>query len=247
MRVLFRTNAIDDRVRKTLVATLYTQPASLAMGAAAGILTSLVAASYAQRSEITNAAIALTIVALVRVAMAFVLPRLGNRDTRKLELLYEVGAFSYSLLIGIIAALTVALDAPAVVQLLMVSNAVGYATGIAARNAGRPSIAIGQMVLVFLPLCIALAMQDDLALRVLAASIMLLAPAMVSITLNVFRVLRDSISAAETNNGFSYPPLVSASESPIAFKLVPMAPTSSRLRLASSNSCRTSADPSATA
>ncbi len=198
--MLFRTNAIDDRVRKTLVATLYTQPASLAIGAAAGILTSLVAASYAQRSEITNAAIALTIVALIRVAMAFVLPRLGNRDTRKLELLYELGAFSYSLLIGIIAALTVALDAPAVVQMLMVSNAVGYATGIAARNAGRPSIAIGQMMLVFLPLCIALAMHDDLALRVLAASIMLLAPAMVSITLNVFRVLRDSISAAETSS-----------------------------------------------
>ncbi len=198
--MLFRTNAIDDRVRKTLVDTLYTQPASLAIGAAAGILTSLVAASYAHRSEITNAAIALTIVALVRVAMAFVLPRLGNRDTRKLELLYELGAFSYSLLIGIIAALTVALDAPAVVQMLMVSNAVGYATGIAARNAGRPSIAIGQMILVFLPLCIALAMQDDLALRVLAASIMLLAPAMVSITLNVFRVLRDSISAAETSS-----------------------------------------------
>ncbi len=198
--MLFRTNAIDDRVRKTLVATLYTQPVSLAIGAAAGILTSLVAASYAQRSEITNAAIALTIVALVRVVMAFVLPRLGNRDTRKLELLYELGAFSYSLLIGIIAALTVALDAPAVVQMLMVSNAVGYATGIAARNAGRPSIAIGQMMLVFLPLCIALAMHDDLALRVLAASIMLLAPAMVSITLNVFRVLRDSISAAETSS-----------------------------------------------
>ncbi len=198
--MLFRTNAIDDRVRKTLVATLYTQPVSLAIGAAAGILTSLVAASYAQRSEITNAAIALTIVALIRVVMAFVLPRLGNRDTRKLELLYELGAFSYSLLIGIIAALTVSLDAPAVVQMLMVSNAVGYATGIAARNAGRPSIAIGQMMLVFLPLCIALAMHDDLALRVLAASIMLLAPAMVSITLNVFRVLRDSISAAETSS-----------------------------------------------
>ena len=198
--MLFRTNAIDDRVRKTLVASLYTQPSSLAIGAAAGILTSLVAASYAQRSEITKAAIALTIVALIRVAMAFVLPRLGNRDTRKLELFYELGAFSYSLLIGIIAALTVSLDAPAVVQMLMVSNAVGYATGIAARNAGRPSIAIGQMGLVFLPLCFALAMQDDLALRVLAASIMLLAPAMISITLNVFRVLRDSISAAETSS-----------------------------------------------
>ncbi len=197
--MLFRTNAIDDRVRRTLVDTLYTQPTSLAIGAAAGILTSLVAASYAQRTEITNAALGLTMVALIRVAMAFILPRQSGRNTRKLELFYELGAFSYSLLIGIIAALTVALHVPAVAQMLMVSNAVGYATGIAARNAGRPGIAIGQMVLVFSPICVALGMQDDLALRVLAASILLLAPAMVSITLNVFRVLRDSISAAETS------------------------------------------------
>ena len=72
--MLFRTNAIDDRVRQTLVQTLYTQPTSLAIGAAAGIITSLIAALYAHRTAITVTAAVLSAIAIVRVAGAFVLP-----------------------------------------------------------------------------------------------------------------------------------------------------------------------------
>ncbi len=197
--MLFRTNAIDDRVRRTLVQTLYTQPTSLAIGAAAGILTSLIAANYAHNSAITGCAIALSVIALARVIGAFVLPRFASRDSRKLEIAYEIGAFSYSFLIGLIAALTVLVHAPPAAQLLMVANAVGYATGIAARNAGRPAIAIGQMLLTLAPILTVLALSGDLALRVLALSMLLLAPAMMSITMNVFRVLRNSVAAAETS------------------------------------------------
>ena len=44
MRVLTRTNALDDRVRKILVDSLYTQPASLTLGAVCGSITSAVTA-----------------------------------------------------------------------------------------------------------------------------------------------------------------------------------------------------------
>jgi hypothetical protein len=44
MRVLFKTNAADDRARAILIKTLYTQPASLALGAICGILSSAAAA-----------------------------------------------------------------------------------------------------------------------------------------------------------------------------------------------------------
>ena len=199
MRVLFSTNAIDDRVRRTLVDTLYTQPASLAIGAACGIMTSLAAAYQAQNDLITIAAGLLTSIAVIRVGMGALLPRLVPGGTRVLEILYEAGAFSYSLLIGVIAALTVLVKAPNEVQLLMVSNAIGYGVAIAARNAGRPAIAIGQMVLSLCPICIALLVRGDIALVTLAFSIFLLLPAMTSVTLNVFRVLRNSVAAAETS------------------------------------------------
>jgi diguanylate cyclase (GGDEF)-like protein len=199
MRVLFSTNAIDDRVRRTLVDTLYTQPASLAIGAACGILTSLVAAHQSQNSAITIAAMILTSIAMIRVGMGIFLPRLVTNATRTLEILYEIGAFSYSLLIGGIGALTVLLDAPHEAQLLMVTNAVGYGIAISARNAGRPAIAIGQMILTLMPICLALLVRGDPTLITLAFSIFLLLPAMTSVTLNVFRVLRNSVAAAETS------------------------------------------------
>ncbi|MGN6357142.1 MAG: putative bifunctional diguanylate cyclase/phosphodiesterase [Novosphingobium sp.] len=199
MRVLFSTNAIDDRVRRTLVETLYTQPASLALGAACGILTSLVAAYQSKNDAITLAACALTAIAVIRVGMGILLPRFVVGGTRALEILYEAGAFSYSLIIGVIAALTVWVDTPHEVQLLMVSNAIGYGVAISARNAGRPAIAIGQMILSLCPICLALLERGDVALVTLAFSIFLLLPAMTSVTLNVFRVLRNSVAAAETS------------------------------------------------
>jgi diguanylate cyclase (GGDEF)-like protein len=197
--VLLSTNAIDDRVRQTLVQTLYTQPTSLAIGAAAGIMTTSVVAIYAAQPVITAAAIALCAVAFGRVALSTMLPRLGVRNPRRLEIAYEAGAFSYALLIGTIAALTIHYRSLPAAQVLMVANAVGYATGIAARNAGRPVLAIGQMMLTFTPIVVVAAASPEPAFKMLALSVALLAPAMMSITMNVFRVLRSSVAAAETS------------------------------------------------
>jgi len=198
-RVLFRTNAIDDRVRKTLVETLYAQPISLAIGAANGIMTAGVTAWLARQPSVTLLATILATVAVARVAMAVALPRLAHRNTSMLELLYELGAFAYSLLIGGLAALTVILDLHEGLQLLMVANAVGYATGIAARNAGRPMIAIGQLLFTMTPVIVAIGQHGGVEYVALLISMVLLLPAMVSITMNVFRTLRNSISAAETS------------------------------------------------
>ncbi|WP_423140589.1 putative bifunctional diguanylate cyclase/phosphodiesterase [Parablastomonas sp. CN1-191] len=197
--MLLSTNAIDDRVRQTLVQTLYTQPTSLAMGAAAGILTTSVVAIYASQPAITFATVLLCVVAFARVALSTMLPRLGVENPRRLEIAYEAGAFSYAFLIGLIAAMTIHFHSLPAAQVLMVANAVGYATGIAARNAGRPLLAIGQMLLTFIPIVIVAGTSPEPAFKMLAVSVALLAPAMMSITINVFRVLRSSVAAAETS------------------------------------------------
>ena len=198
--MLFRTSAIDDRVTRTLVATLYAQPMSLAIGAANGVMTSTVAAYYARHPEITQAAILLSVIAVARVAMALLLPRLPRTNPRLLELLYEAGAFSYSTVLGVLAALTLHIAVPPAVTLLLVCNAIGYATGIAARNAGRPVIAIGQLFLTLVPVIVALGARGSLVDNALLISMVLLLPAMMSITMNVFRTLRTSIAAAETSS-----------------------------------------------
>ncbi len=197
--MLFRTNAIDDRVRKTLVETLYTQPANLSVGAATGVMASLLTAWIARIPAIWHVAIALSVVAVVRVVLALLLPRMVNRDSRRLELLYEIGAFTFSAQLGLLAALAIYYEVPSSAQLLIACYAIGYGAGIAARNAGRPMISIGQMVLTFFPMIVALWQDGDIAHKGLAVAIVLLWLGMMSITMHVFRTLRDSIAAAETS------------------------------------------------
>ena len=197
--MLFRTNALDDRVRRILVETLYAQPWTVSIGSGGGIATTCVAAWIAQETAITIAAAILSTIAAARIIGAYVLPKRKNLDALPLELMFEIGAFSYSLMVGIIASLTVLYDAPVVAQLMTVCNATCYGVGIAARNAGRPPIAIGQLILAMLPPVVVFMFKDGIAYKVLAISVGMVIPAMIGITLNVFRTLRNSIAAAETS------------------------------------------------
>ncbi len=193
-------DALDDRVRRKLVTSLYTQPASLAIGALCGVAAAGAVAIYSGNTYLIGAALLLTTIAAFRVATATRLrPSIDPGDTRRLERWYEVGAFSYAFLVGIIAAATIALRLDPGLQLIMVSYAIAYGAAIAARNAGSPMIAIGQLFLALLPLIIVCALSGDVVHGIMAVTTLLLLPAMVSITFNVFEVLRESIAAADTS------------------------------------------------
>ncbi|MEP6201486.1 MAG: GGDEF domain-containing protein, partial [Marinomonas sp.] len=190
----------SERVQRILVKTLYTQPASLALGALTTVTAALVAAWVANSPEMLIATAILGLIAAGRVLAAFGMsPDEQGTSTRKLELIYETGAFSYALVLGIIAAMAMLMRVDADAQIMIVANALCYGVGVAARNAGRPSIAIGQLGLVSIPITVACFLIGSASLVALAVTIMLLVPAMMSITLTVFKVLRDSINAAETS------------------------------------------------
>ena len=199
MRVLFSTNALDDRVRRILVERLYSQPSGVLIGALCGIFFAWGAAIPGDKFALTVSASLLTAIAVVRVTLAFLLPRLKNFDTRFLELVFELGAFSYAAMCGIIAAQTVAFNLPGPIQTLAVGNAIGYGVAMSSRNAGRPAIAIGQICLAIVPPIVACSMSEETPLRILALTMLLLIPAMISITFSIFHTLRNSISAAETS------------------------------------------------
>ncbi|WP_128892935.1 bifunctional diguanylate cyclase/phosphodiesterase [Erythrobacter sp. HKB08] len=195
---LMHDDALTERVRRTLVRTLYTQPSSLALGAAAGIVASSIVAYQSGSTGIIILTVALTVVAIARVAAGIGLsPDKTHRSTRQLEILYEIGAFTYSFLLGTIAALTLLIDAGATLKVAIVANALCYGVGICGRNAGRPSIALGQLILVCAPIFTVCLIIGDAPLLFLGATIILLIPAMASIMLNIFKVLRDSIASAE--------------------------------------------------
>ncbi|MBD3730199.1 MAG: EAL domain-containing protein [Sphingomonadales bacterium] len=189
---------MSAQVQRLLVRTLYTQPTSLAIGAINGIVSSAVAAWLTNSPLLWVGCVALSLVAVARVTAAFGLsPDDSGRSTRQLELVYETGAFSYAFLLGALAGITILIEASAPVQVLMVANAMGYGIGICARNAGRPTIALGQLFLTSLPVMSAAFIEGSVAMLLFGANMVLLVPAMASITINVFTVLRQSFAQAE--------------------------------------------------
>lgn len=198
--LLTRRDELTERVRRLLVRSLYTQPSSLAIGAINGIAASLIAA-YAAKDPWFDFGCALLIgIAVVRVSLGRTIS-LDDRSnsTRKLELIYEAGAFSYALVLGMLAGATMVLDIGTSAELLMMANALGYGIGICARNAGRPAIAMGQLILTVFPMLAASLWIGGFTMIVLALNLLLLIPAMNSITSKLFNELRDSIAAAETS------------------------------------------------
>lgn len=195
-----RADALSERVQRTLVRTLYTQPTTLAIGAVNGIVSTAIVAFLSGSTFIFYACALLSLIAVARIVAALGLsPDDDGRSTFQLEIVYQVGAFSYALLLGMIAAATLLLGLPGELEVLMIANATCYGVGICARNAGRPWIALGQLSLVMAPIFAVALYIGSLPYLALAATIALLIPAMASITLNVFKTLRDSIGAAETS------------------------------------------------
>ena len=199
-----KADRVSAHARRLLVNSLYTQPASLGLGALAGMFATFVAAYLTDIPAIWAAFCALTIIALVRVALAFAMTPDKNEaskqaSTTRLELLYEIWAFSYALVLGVIAAMTLWYAPGKTASVMMVANALCYGVAVACRNAGRPTIAMGQLGLVALPIFLAAFAIGTPGSLALCITIAVLLPAMRSITLQLFKVLRDSIAAAETS------------------------------------------------
>ncbi len=199
LQVLLRTDAADDRVHRILVETLYTQPASLALGAIAGALGCLPAVLYSGEPMILCLAIAQTLIGIARAIMACMPAARQGRSTLVMEMMFEFGAFSYALCWGLVAALAIEYDVPAAARTLTVVYATAYGAAVAARNAGRPYIAIGQLGLLVVPELLVSAFKPDLADRLFAVCSTLLLLAMISVTRSTFTALRDSIASAETS------------------------------------------------
>jgi len=146
------------------------------------------------------ASIVLTIIAIARLTAALGLSAESEgNSTATLEFVYEIGAFSYALAIGSTAAITILIGTHTEIEVLMVANALGYGIGVCTRNAGRLNIAIGQLGLSCIPIALASFWTGQIGYIALGLTIFLLIPAMISICFNIFTVLRDSITAAETS------------------------------------------------
>ncbi|MBW6527015.1 EAL domain-containing protein [Sphingomonas sp. RHCKR7] len=182
---------ITAAVRATLVESLYASPQSLVIGALTSSVIATVVALVSRDAWLAGCAVMIGLVGVVRIVDAVRLHHqaVAGAAVRRQERGYRLGALSYAGLLGLFGLLTLTRTDHGVLQLLAVTTAIGYAAGIAGRNAGRPSIALSQLCGASLPLVIGLLIALDPLKAVLAAVILLFVVAMMEITLQTYEAI----------------------------------------------------------
>ena len=135
---------------------------------------------------------------MLRVASALFYKRYKEADklaaTRAWEHVYEYGAWGFAALLGLLCWMTLSRTADASLQMAVTTITAGYAAAISGRNAGRPFIAVGQLTLCTLPMCVALLVYPDWVHKALGFVILMFIYGMIDITLSI----RDIIIQALT-------------------------------------------------
>lgn len=188
--------AIAASVRETLVESLYASPQSLVIGALSTTGIVAIVTLAIGSTAILACGFAIALVAGGRIVDAFLPSHRANADElslakrpRRQEALYRSGALCYSALLGTFGLLTLLQSDSGTLQMLAVTTTIGYAAGIAGRNAGRPWIALSQLSLASLPLAAGLAASLEPLRMALAAVIVLFVVAMMDITLQTYGVI----------------------------------------------------------
>ncbi|WP_413062303.1 putative bifunctional diguanylate cyclase/phosphodiesterase (plasmid) [Sphingomonas carotinifaciens] len=193
---------ITAQVRAVLVESLYASPQSLIIGALTSSAIAAVVGWYSGDAWLIWCGLLIGLVGLVRIGDAVRLyrhERRGAASVRRQERGYRLGALSYSGLLGLFGLLTLTRTDHGVLQLLSVTTAIGYAAGIAGRNAGRPLIALAQLCCASLPLVVGLLIALEPLKAVLAVVILLFVVAMMDITLQTYRAILKATTVSAEN------------------------------------------------
>jgi diguanylate cyclase (GGDEF)-like protein len=189
---------IADEVRRSLVETLFASSTSLGVGAVAGASVSAAIALSTHDPWLQMTAIAIGLTGAVRVAHAVFIHPAEHKDEKesaRSEVTYELGAWAFALLLGLLSLLTLLRSTDALHHTMAVTLSTGYAAGICGRNAGRPVIAIGQLILAAAPMSIGLLISDNPLRWVLGAVIIIFIIGMVDITLQTYSAVLKAMSS----------------------------------------------------
>src|SRR6185369_17209665 len=199
---LLRARRADETlpadIRAALIESLFAPIASLLVGAIACSIIGIAVALRVGNWVLMANSIAIFAVGILRVVSAL-LYRRGRNDqnltvTKIWEHVYELGAWGFAALLGLLCWLTITQTSDATLQMAVSTTTAGYSGAISGRNAGRPIIALGQLTLCSLPMAIALLLYPDFVHKALGVVVLMFIYGMVDITLS----LRDIIVQAFT-------------------------------------------------
>ncbi|MEQ9662588.1 MAG: EAL domain-containing protein [Parasphingopyxis sp.] len=193
--------SLAREVRTALVDTLFASPASLIIGA---LTCSAVAASVAHITgslAMFACSIVIHVVGVMRIGVALAYAKLdgGHSDTtrRHWETLYELGAWLYASLLGALTFITLRTTQDPLAILMVTTTTIGYAAGVAARNAGRPMIALGQLCLSMLPMSAALFVEGGTFANLFAVLLLLFVIGIIDISLQTYEVVSSALETKQ--------------------------------------------------
>lgn len=198
---------VRSEVRASLVGTLYGSRSSLAIGAVGTSGVSVLVATQAGDRWLTVCATCICLLATGRIIASHLYkhlkPSAHSPKSSRWEQCFALCAWCYSMLLGLLGALTLVRSADGGLHLLAVTTAVGYAAGIAARNAGRPLIALGQLGLALFPITLVLLFSHSPTAWAMAGTIIVLSIAMMDITMKTHNVILQAMTSAREQAGFA--------------------------------------------
>lgn len=193
LRAALAEDALLSRdVKRSLVDGLYQPFTSLAVGAASGTIVATAAAFWSDDRAITLTAFAVGLIGLTRVLLARVYLTKGPEKYDRHEIwetYFSVGAFAYAASLGILSFLITTRSSNLALQVITPTFTIGYAAGISGRNAGRPLLAIAQVVLSAMPLSAGLLVSGDGERASLGILSLLFAYGMIDITLSTREII----------------------------------------------------------
>ena len=154
----------------------------------------------AETTPLTIASFTLALIAISRAITAYGAHRLQGRLGDFLRNTFWVGAIAYAANAGLTAGLALHIENHPHIAILMISFALIFGAGIAVGNAGRPVIAIGQMCLTFLPICIAALINGTLPMLALAIVLPCMTAALTFVTLGIFTSLSCEVRSAHDSS-----------------------------------------------
>ncbi len=189
---------LPQESRAALIEALFAPISSLTIGAINCSIIGMVVALSVGDHEIMATSAAIFTVGMLRVVSALFYRRSKHRHQTNAvhfwERIYELGAWGFSGMLGLLCWLTLMQTSDAALQMAVTTTATGYAAAISGRNAGRPYIAIGQFTLIMLPMVIGLLIYPDWIHRVLGFVGLLFIYGMTDITLSIRDVIIQALT-----------------------------------------------------
>ena len=185
-------------IRAALIESLFAPIASLIVGAIACSIIGVAVALRVGNDWLMANSVAIFAVGMLRVASAIFYARYKKSEhlaaTKLWEHVYELGAWGFSGLLGLLCWLTITQTTDATLQMAVTATSTGYAAAISGRNAGRPFIAVGQLTFCTLPMAIALLIYPDWVHKSLGFVVLLFIYGMMDITLHIRDVIIQALT-----------------------------------------------------